>query len=134
MTRKLVALLGLGGLGMMLAGCNTVHGFGQDMSAAGRGISNVVSGSSSETESSGSGSPTTPIAANSPSVPAARNQMVTVRQGSNVREEPSLSGKIVGHATSGNYRVYSTKGNWTQIGDANQAQGWVNDRLITPAS
>ena len=129
MTRKLVALLGLGGLGMMLAGCNTVHGFGQDMSAAGRGISNVVSGSSSETESSGSGS-TTLTAANA----AAPNQMVTVRQGSNVREEPSLSGKIVGHATSANYRVYSKKGNWTQIGDANQAQGWVYDRLITPTS
>ena len=133
MTRKLVALLGLGGLGMMLAGCNTVHGFGQDMSAAGRGISNAVSGSSSETESSGSGS-TTLTAANSPSVAAAPNQMVTVRQGSNVREEPSLSGKIVGHATSVNYRVYSKKGNWTQIGDANQAQGWVYDRLITPTS
>jgi predicted small secreted protein len=42
--RRLALLLGAVGAGwaMMLAGCNTVEGVGEDVGAAGRGISNAA--------------------------------------------------------------------------------------------
>jgi predicted small secreted protein len=33
--KKLIALLALSAFGLVLAGCNTVHGFGQDVSKVG---------------------------------------------------------------------------------------------------
>ncbi|WP_396330978.1 entericidin A/B family lipoprotein [Burkholderia anthina] len=35
---RLVAALALAGLGFGLAGCNTVHGFGEDVNAAGNAL------------------------------------------------------------------------------------------------
>jgi predicted small secreted protein len=132
MTRTLVTLLGLSGLGMALAGCNTMHGFGQDMSATGDALSGVTTTSRNTPASATTTAATTN---NSPTIAAASDQRVTVRQEANLRDGPSTTAKIVGHAKPGDdYRVYTVKGGWTQVGDNNSAQGWIYDGLISPTT
>ncbi len=43
MLRKLAAILALAGLGLVLAGCNTIEGAGKDVKAAGGAIEKAAS-------------------------------------------------------------------------------------------
>ena len=54
---RTLALVVLGAVAMLLVGCNTIHGIGEDISAAGTGLANIAKDSNPGASASSSTAP-----------------------------------------------------------------------------